>query len=227
MTVVSDDLVTPGLGTGIYTIGEAAHLVKVNATRLRRWVQGYQYARRNEVRASAPILDRRAANPGLLTFFEIVEMCFVREFIKAGVKLPEIRDAAERLRGEWKTPYPFALDRLQTDGCQLLLKSGEHYRSVATCQQVFDFAREFFKDIDVVDHLAVAWWPLGRDRLIIIDPKRSFGAPIDVRSGVRTDVLHRAYLAEQDFASAADWYDVTVEAVKDAVEFESQWLKAA
>jgi uncharacterized protein (DUF433 family) len=174
------------------------------------------------------VLDRTAADPGLLTFYDLIELAFVREFIGAKVKLSEIVLAARKLREEWGTPYPFALNRIETDGQQLLLTAGDAYRNVARCQQVFAFAQEFFADIDVDERgLAAEWWPMGRGHLVVINPKRSFGAPIDIRSGVRTDTLYRAYLAEQDYEAVSDWYDVAPDAVRDAVAFEEQWLRAA
>ena len=75
--------------------------------------------------------------------------------------------------------------------------------------------------------MADKWWPMGRESLVVIDPKRAFVAPIDIRSGIRTDILYRAFLAEQDIEAVVDWYEVSAEAVKDAIKFEGQWLKAA
>ena len=97
--------------------------------------------------------------------------------------------------------HPFAYKLLQTDGCQLLLDAGEHYENVARRQKVFSFAEQFFKNIEFRDHLAQRWWPLGSGKLIVIDPERSFGAPIDARRGVRTEVLYRATLRKIEMLS--------------------------
>jgi uncharacterized protein (DUF433 family) len=71
------------------------------------------------------------------------------------------------------------------------------------------------------------WWPLGRDRRVVIDPARAFGAPIVHREGVQTYVLARAVAAEEgDVELVASWYGVSAEGVQDALEFERH-LKAA
>lgn len=218
----------PTLGTGIYTVAEAARLLQVSTRKVQGWADGYVHHRNGEVRVSSAVLDGDEREPGLLTFHDLVELYFVREFRNAGVSLPHIRDAAQVLREEWKTPYPFAQTKIvSATGGKLVER--EELRTVLGKQQVFEFAREFFKDVDFDrDGLAAAWHPLGKNHLVVLDPHRAFGAPIDVRSGVRTDVLYRMYLAEDREAEVvAQWYEVALEAVQDAVKFEETWQKAA
>ncbi len=217
-----------GLGTGIYTIGEAARLLHAHANSVRRWAEGYSYCVPTGVRCSAPVLDRSDSEPGLLTFRELIELHFVKAFRSVGVDLPLIRSAAARLREEWSTPFPFAVDRLRTDGRRLLLDAGGQYRDLASHQHVFEFADAFFRNLDLDEELlAVRWWPMGKGRLVVLDPSRSFGVPIEVRSGVATDVAYRAYRAEGSVAAVVDWYEMTEQGVTDAVEFEAEWLKKA
>ena len=213
----------PGLGTGIYTISEAAHLLKVSKRKIVGWAENYVNSREGEVRVSPPVLDRAGAEPGLLTFRDLVELFFVREFRKAGVDLPHIREVARILRLEWQTPYPFATKKVVDLGRQLVDR--QDMITIIGQQQVFEFGREFFRDIDFdKSGLAEAWHPLGKGKLIILDPRRSFGAPIEMRSGIRTDVLYRQYKAEgADFETVADWYELPAEAVRQAVEFEEKW----
>lgn len=213
-----------GLGTGIYSIHEAARLLKEPAQKLSRWAEGYVWKRNGEVRSSGPVLERENSEPGLLTFYDLIELAFVREFRKAGVELPRIRQAARVLRDAWKTPYPFALNLIATEGRQLLLQSEDKFEDVVTKQSVFDFANLFFKDIVVDDMgLATQWYPLGKNHLVVVDPHRSFGAPIIINEGIRTEILYRQYLVEQDIETVADWFEVSCDAVKQAIEFEEKW----
>lgn len=217
----------PGLGTGIYTISEAAHLLQVSKRKVVGWAERYVHSREGPVRVSPPVLDREGAEPGLLTFHDLIELVFVREFRKAGVDLPQIRAAAALLREEWNTPYPFATQKVVD--LERKLVNREDMKTIIGRQQVFEFGRKFFNDVDFDRFgLAEKWHPLGKGKLIILDPHRSFGAPIELRSGIRTDVLYRQYLAEGgDVQAVADWYEVPTEAVKQAVEFEEKWQAAA
>ena len=219
--------VLPGLGSGIYTYHEAARLLQAHTNQVRRWAQGYVYVLNGEAHEKAAVLQREKAGEGLLTFFDLIELLFVRELRKAGVKMQIIRDAARLLSGEFDTPYPFAYEPLYTDGRQILQQAGGQYANVVSKQQVFRFVEELFKNIDFINHLARVWYPLGRDRLIVVDPHRSFGAPIDVRTGVRTDVIYMTYKAEQDVEAVADWYEVDEPTIRAAIELEERWQKAA
>lgn len=218
----------PDMGTGIYTVAEAARLLQVSSRKVTGWADKYVHHRDGEKRISPPVLDRERAQPGLLTFHDLIELYFVREFRKAGVSLPQIRDAAKILRNEWNTAYPFALQKIAVAPGGHLVER-EELRTVLGRQQVFDFARQFFRDVDFdAEGLATAWHPLGKDHLVVLDPKRAFGAPIDIRSGVRTDVLYRMFIAEDhDAEVVAQWYEVAPEAVEHAVRFEEKWRKAA
>jgi uncharacterized protein (DUF433 family) len=66
------------------------------------------------------------------------------------------------------------------------------------------------------------WFPLGHKRLVVIDPLRSFGAPIVVKSGVPTRILSNAVATEHSVDFVARWYDASIQEVKDAVEYESR-----
>lgn len=219
----------PGLGTGIYTYNEAARLLKVHPNQVRRWADGYVYAYRGEERRKEPVLQRVSAGRGLLTFRDLIELHCVREFTKVGVRIETIRDAAKLLAERWRTAYPLANDKLRTDGQRILMEAGEHYEDIAGQQHVFSFVENFFEDIqfDPETFEPQAWYPLGRGRLIVLDPHRSFGSPIDLRTGVRTDVIYLTYKAEQDLDAVAEWYEVTPDAVRAAVEFEESCIQRA
>lgn len=218
----------PALGTGIYTYAEAARLLRVSVAKVRGWAEGYVRHINGEQRRSQPVLQREVHRYKLLTFFDLIELFFVREFTNAGVKLSETRAAAEYLSQQLNTPYPFACCKLDTDGVQLLQEAGDAYINVAHQQRVFEFVKLFFKDIDFDDDCqAKAWWPLGRDKFIVIDPKRAFGAPIDVRSGVRTEIIYSTYKAEGDVQAVADWYEIKPDVVEAAIEFEEQRCQKA
>ena len=72
------------------------------------------------------------------------------------------------------------------------------------------------------DDMAARWWPLGRSKGIVIDPRRQFGTPIDDATGVPTSVLARAAKAEGSTAQAAKMFMVPQSSVKRAVAFEQQ-----
>jgi uncharacterized protein (DUF433 family) len=73
-----------------------------------------------------------------------------------------------------------------------------------------------------------SWWmPLGVDRTVTVHPARAVGAPVVMPGGIRTRILYGSYRAEGSCDSVAHWYDVSPQAVTDAVEFEVKMRAAA
>ena len=71
------------------------------------------------------------------------------------------------------------------------------------------------------DGLPKMWWPAGRQVNIVVDPERSFGAPIDGETSIPTAVLASAVrlMGEVDAAKA---YEAPISAVRRALEFEER-----
>jgi uncharacterized protein (DUF433 family) len=78
------------------------------------------------------------------------------------------------------------------------------------------------KGLEFENDFAARWWPLGRKRGIVIDPKRQFGQPIDDTSGVPTVVLANAAEAEGSITKAARAFMVPRASVRRAVAFEER-----
>ena len=76
-----------------------------------------------------------------------------------------------------------------------------------------------FKDVDL-DVEITRWWPLGKQRSMVLDPQRSFGAPIVDSSGIPTATLARAAELEASPREVTRWYPVTEREVRDAIAFE-------
>ena len=171
-------------------------------------------------------------------------MLFISLFRKEGFSLQTIRKAAQTATEMFSTEYPFAVKRFGTDGRHIfatLSHQGatqtESTRLIAELirgQYAFPTIVEpFFRKIEyhnqgLGEDIALAFWPLGRDGRVVLDPERAFGKPIDALTGVPTNVLYSAVQAEGagTIARVARWYEVPVEAVEAAVAFESN-LQAA
>jgi uncharacterized protein (DUF433 family) len=83
-----------------------------------------------------------------------------------------------------------------------------------------------FKDLDIEDDAVVRWRPFHGKESIIVDPSRSFGQPIASKFGVPTIVLAEAAEAEGSIDRVAKLFEVSPNAVRDAVKFE-EFLIAA
>ena len=181
-------------------------------------MEGYVHELRSGRKAYAPVIAR--ADDEFLTFGDLVELMYVRGFRQVGVGLNELRDTAAKFRHEWDEPYPLATKKFATDGRRLLLEMGGQWQRALTGQHQA-FFEEIGRQLVHTGDFTKEWRPLGKERTVVLDPTRSFGKPIDDFSGTHTIVLSKAFSAEDDAEKVAWWFGTTINAVKDAAEFET------
>jgi uncharacterized protein (DUF433 family) len=205
---------------------------------LRRWAQGYTFA---GGRYSEPLFRRdypKLAEQGILTFQDLIELFLVNRFRRAGVSMPTIRKTAQWAAEQFRTNHPFAVKQFHTDGYRLFaeMETRQDHTGIArrvlqelpACQYVLDQVTEpFFKNLDYEGDLVRHYWPLGKHRPVVLDPARAFGQPIEVGSGVPTQVLYEMYQAGESIEEVARWFRVGPEAVRAAIEYEESLAKAA
>jgi uncharacterized protein (DUF433 family) len=163
-----------------------------------------------------------------LTFSDLIEIRFLDRFREHGVSWPAIRIAAARARDYIARPHPFSSRLFKTDGRTILLeilRPGDDPKLLDLVSDQWELERVvspmLYAGIDFDDFdMPARWWPLGRRRSVVLDPERSFGAPIVAKEGVPTAILARAAAAEQSKDSAAAIYQVSLKSVRDAVAYE-------
>jgi hypothetical protein len=186
--------ITP-LNTGIYSLSEAAKLTGVSTGRIRRWLKGYDFRKGQKVRHSDAVWQGQHTSAWVENRIA---------FLRQGVSWKTMRLAHTLAREEMGTEYPFCTNRFVTDGRKTLLKQGtasgdQALIDIATNQPEFlRLVRPFLKELEFADdHYLSRWWPLGKDRAVVVDPVRNFGQPTVAKSGVPTQVLARSPCSEQ------------------------------
>ena len=216
------------IGLGLYTIPEAARLAEVAPARVRGWVQGYHQGAGKPRRSAAvghllPDVEGKTA----LSFRELIEVRFVRHFLRAGVSWRKIRRAASEARRDLLSEAGPQL-RFSTDGVTIfadtLARSGDRTaRDLVANQYVMlaVLAQSIRSEFDLeAEDVILAWRPRSETPLVLIDPRRSFGHPI-VEPGVPTLALAEALRAERgDAGRVAALFGTSKEAVQQAAAFE-------
>jgi uncharacterized protein (DUF433 family) len=221
------------LGKGVYSKREASRLLRVPVDKVDRWLLGKTTVRRGVTGGLKPVvvakieqLDDRVT----LTFTDLIELLFVRGFRETGLSLQYIRAAAEKAADLFKTSHPFALKQFATDGRRIFstLEVDDGDRRIMDLlrdQLIIPSVMDRYLtqlDYDLGSGSAIRWWPRGKQGMVRIDPRVSFGAPT-VPSGVPTETLHKAFLANgQDPSVVASWYEVPEADVRAAVDYESE-----
>jgi uncharacterized protein (DUF433 family) len=143
-----------------------------------------------------------------------------------------MRRAHVRAQNELQTTHPFCSNRISTDGKNIFLKQAEEdsdqaLLNLVTQQREFSrIVQDFLKELQFSGN-DIVWWPLGKEKQIVIDPRRNFGQPTVAKSGVPAITLARSVRANSSVDVVARWYEVQREEVRDAVEFEDSLARAA
>jgi uncharacterized protein (DUF433 family) len=227
-------MATPKLyETGIFTVSEAADLVGATERRVRGWITGYP-------NGAAPIIDNELGwMDGRLafSFTNLMEIRFLAFFVSAGVRVRHIRAIMSEAKALLGHPHPFATETVfKTDGKKIVAEIGRRNG----VKKIFDLKSKNFEMREIVleslkDDVeydpvgdAMLWRP--RPRLapnVIIHPKFSFGRPVIRRGGIPTHTLADAARTEGSAQAAADWFELPVQFVREAVRFERDLRKAA
>jgi uncharacterized protein (DUF433 family) len=170
-----------------------------------------------------------AASP-ILTFADLIEIRFLEAFHQKGVSTKALRIASQRAKELLGRHHPFSTQIFKSDGRTILAEitketGDKTLLDILNDQYVFQtvIASYLYAGLDFNELKEPArWWPLGKDRSVVIDPRRGFGAPIIARTGIPTKILSSAVNADQSVEFVAKWYGVEVQEVTDAVQFETK-----
>lgn len=230
------------LGRGIYTLPDAARLVRTDARKIRRWLYGYDYERLvgDQPRRyhSEPLWqpEYKADELGerVLGFRDLMELRIVREFVSRGVPLAVVRYCLAAAKDMFGDDYPLTRQRFLTDGETVFHEAldvvatsedGPALIDLRKRQHVF---RTIVKDslyagIEYEGDVARRWYPEGKGHAIVVDPQLQFGHPTIERSGVPTSAIYATWLAEgKKRATVAKLFEVEPRHVDAAVRFEEK-----
>ena len=227
-------------GTGVYTLSEAARLIRAPARSIGRWLYGYAYARnsgdgRREYQSSAlwtPQYSFADYGERVIGFRDLLELRVVREFVAHGVPLLVVRRCLDTAKQLFAKDYPFNTNRFATDGRTIFLDvlrqgSEKEMIDLRGRQLVFrDIIKpSLYAGIEYERGFARRWFPeVGKQRNIVIDPLQQFGKPMVTGDAVPTEALFANYLAEGATSGAigvvARIYELPARKVAAAVRFE-------
>lgn len=216
------------LGIGLYTAAEASRLLDIPVAKVRRWLGGYRGAVTEYVPLWTPQLPKLDDQLGL-GFLDLMQLRVVARIVaETDISLQKLRQALTLARDLVQHAHPFTTARFRTDGRSLFVEIG---RETDTPQLYDVLGRQYgfhriiepsFKDVDL-DVAITRWWPLGKQRSVVIDPQRSLGAPIASGSGIPTAALALAAVRHGSPRQAARWYPPATEReVRDAIAFEQR-----
>ena len=211
-----------------YPAAEVGRLVDLTPSRVRRWLKGYEYRYRAEVRHLDPVVQGSGPGPSsYASFLDLIDLLFVKAFLDHGLSLQRIRKALTEASQLLETPH-FARKSFFTDGRDIYLKlrerGGDIMQLLSGGQWVIaPIIVELAEQIDFESSTGLArrWYPLGQNVPVVLDPAVSFGRPSVAGTGIATANVFDFYSGEgESVEKAANWHDISFAAVEAAVRFE-------
>jgi len=204
-----------------YPIAEAAGMAQTTQATVRRWLQGYDTEghHMDPVLGGAESGQEYALRPRMVSFLKLAELILAVRFrhgdMKNGpISLQRIRAAHTFARNHFELDYPFALAKFRAQGGHIL---GEFERTnPGQGHLAFDMGGQWvlpgmvwdqMSHFDYRGDLASAYYPYGKDKVIVLNPLIRGGEPTISGTSVTVDrVIGRKRRGESVEALAMDYH---------------------
>jgi len=211
------------LGSGIYPVNEISKILRLPSYKIHRWINKYwdgELGKEFEQTYSWKTSGSKAVG-----FHTLIEFYIMMSLTDAGVGTRSILNAHKELSIKYKTPFPFALKQIvngiKTDGTKIYLKAKDEIVTLDGSRQLnLDFLELFFRKLDFdLDNVASKYWPLGKDKNIVVDPSRKFGSPIINGSNIYPETIYNLHKAKESIEYISFLYNIGKQEILDSIEY--------
>lgn len=223
------------LDTPLYTVAEAARLLRVPPSTLVWWLEGRGH--RGAGQSYPPVIRPEPTGSSHVTWGEYVEAGYLREYRRRHrVPLQQLRAVIDALRQEFGVPYPLAhFKPFVGPGRRLVLAIEERLEIPAELRMVTTVqgrqlltppADSFLERVEFAQddpQWARRVYPAGKASSVVIDPEFNFGAP--TVNGISTEVLAELVDAGEPMEEVAQDYGLALPQLRQALAYE--WVQAA
>ena len=220
------------LGHAVYTLADAARILRVPTTTFKRWLDGQS---RKGV-FYEPLIRPESTGSDVVTW-AFVEGGFLREYRHAGPSLQKIRLLVDDLRQASGALYPLAhyqpfvdphlrelFVALEDAGGPRMLSRGPRSREGGSQMVWAEPVLEFLARVEFEEDIARRYFPYRPEGLVVVDPEFSFGLPSV--EGIRTERIVEAHDAGESVTDIAQSWDLTPFHVEQALRWERELLAA-
>jgi uncharacterized protein (DUF433 family) len=221
------------LARPVYTYAEVDRLLRLTPGTAKRWIDGYERAGR----VYEPVVRQQRTGSPWVAWGEFVETRLLSEF-RSSVPMIKLRPVVEWLRERVDRDYPLAYARpfLAPEGRELLVDAqietglDEELWMVVPSQQgvlLTPTSKRFTRAVHYPDFDGPAEHIIADSATpdVWLDPSRREGQP--TVNGIRTETLAELVAAGEPMQFVADTYGFSLDAVEQAVTYETTRRRAA
>jgi uncharacterized protein (DUF433 family) len=207
------------LGEGIYSVSDISFLLKLPKQKVRRWLNDFWDSRLAEKYNNT--YSWGEGRDQATNFYTLIEFYIFYCLRELGVAQKKIFEAHEAMAKQLKTIHPFASAKVLTDGKSILyaLEDGttikaDKSKQIALKQIIEDFCRKIeFSD----NNLAEKFYPLGKNKHIVVDPHHQFGQPTVEETNVLAETIYNMHEAGETNEFLSRLYDISLKEVQAAI----------
>ena len=208
------------ISEGIYTAADISRIFKIPYPKVKYW---FRYYIRNKLlhtigyRYYFPIKDTIAVN-----FLSLIEMYVFYKLKERDIKTSNIIKMHTQMSKYLNTPYPFALEDFYVSGKTIYFGRINSLIEASDTHQAFipGFINQFVEKVTFDDkRLAKKFYPLGKDKSVVLNPENQCGQPTIDGTNILTATLFEYYRGNESIETIAKLFDLSEENVKDAIEF--------
>jgi len=211
------------LGTGIYSIPDVAFILKLPKEKVRRWMKDFW-----DGRLSNDYNRKYSSGVGrekVTHFHTLIEFYVFYQLRELNISTKNIFIAHNAIAEQLNTSYPFASSKVLSDGKSILftLNDGTIVNADNSKQAAFKEIIELFcQKIEFsTAEIAECFYPMGRDRHIIVDPHHQFGQPTIVNTNILAETISDLYIASESISFLSRLYNLPLDEIQDAISFFS------
>lgn len=208
------------IGQGVYTAADASRILKIPYPKANYW---FKYYAKNRLSKSVDYIYHFEIKKVIaVNFLTLIEMYVFYTLKEKGVKANKIIEAHTMMSQFLGTAYPFAKQDIFLDNRSLLfgtedslVTADKHLQTV-----IVQVLKKFISKVQFNDdRIAKKYYPLGKDRSVVVNPENQFGQPIIDGTNILAETIYSLSRGGDSPEFIAKLYDITVNQVEDAIEY--------
>jgi len=213
-----------------YPIVDAARYVRIPVGTLRSWIYGRSYLSREGKQYAPALIELPKEKVRELSFTNLVEAHVLRIIrLDHRISLAKVRTAIDYISEQFNLPHPLARVEFQTDGKDLFVDKLGGLIAVSKDGQLAmrEMLGNHLKriELDEAGRAAQLFPFTGVDeeeapKIVVVNPKISFGRLVLVGTGIPTAILAERYKAGESINSLAEDYEINSLQVEEAIRCE-------
>lgn len=214
------------LTSRLYSYADSDRIAGVSRGTSKRWLEGYTHRQADGSKSSLPpVTSGRDVTGEGVSFSDLIEIVAIGAFRDLGFSVRAVRRIVEACQERFDVRHPLSTLEFKSGGRDVFVKKDSVLHDVLKRkgQRAWDdILGPFLATLDYRDSYAYRWWPLGKDRPIVVDPEYGYGQPVVAGSGVRTeDIVERLRAGDMPEEIAYD-FNVSHAEVDSAIQYEVQ-----